>query len=179
MDSESLFDMLRDRGDGRYGLSDVTQLEHALQSAMLACERNLGDELIIAALMHDLGHLLVGEDVDLAAQGIDDRHENGGAQALAQVYGPGVAEPVRLHVAAKRYLCAANPDYYERLAEDSKASLDLQGGPMSPAEMADFDLLTFRSAALALRIIDDQAKIPKQKTPELGSYLSLAKRLET
>src|SRR5262245_28126759 len=97
MTTDDLFALMRSRGNGRYGLSDVSQLEHALQSAALAAERQLGDALVIAALFHDLGHLLVGDDVDLAEQGIDDVHEETSAGMLATIYGPAVAEPVRLH----------------------------------------------------------------------------------
>jgi predicted HD phosphohydrolase len=176
--TEGLFDLMARRGGGRYGLSAVTQLEHALQSAALAAQRNLGDEMVIAALFHDLGHLLTGDDVDLAAQGIDDLHEETSARALASLYGRSVAEPVRLHVAAKRYLCGVNPDYFEKLSADSRESLALQGGPMSPQEIAAFDRLDHRAAALALRIIDDEAKIPGLATPGLETYRPLAARLE-
>src|SRR5215510_1097999 len=109
LSTEQIFHVLDRRGAGRYGLSAVTQKQHALQSAALAAERQLGDALVIAALFHDLGHLLVGDDVDLAEQGIDDVHEETSAGMLATIYGPAVAEPVRLHVAAKRYLCGVNP----------------------------------------------------------------------
>ena len=132
---------MQNRGNGRYGLSAVSQLEHALQSAALAAERNLGDEIVVAALFHDLGHLLVGRDVDLASQGIDDVHEETGARTLERLFGCGVAEPVRLHVAAKRYLCGVNPAYYDKLSEDSRQSLALQGGPMTAGEIAAFDRL--------------------------------------
>ncbi len=177
--TDRIFDLLARRGTGRYGLSDVSQIEHALQSAALAVQRRLGDELVIAALLHDLGHLLVGDDVDLAGQGIDDRHEDAGARILEGLYGPGVAEPVRLHVAAKRYLCGVNPGYFDRLSEDSRTSLALQGGPMGADEIAAFDRLEHRAAALALRLIDDEAKVSGLATPGLEAYRATALRLET
>jgi phosphonate degradation associated HDIG domain protein len=176
--SDDLFDLMARRGTGRYGLSAVSQLEHALQSAALAKARGLGEAMVIAALFHDAGHLLVGDDVNLAGEGIDDRHEETSADILERIYGPGVAEPVRLHVAAKRYLCAANPDYYGKLSEDSRESLALQGGLMSAEEMAAFDRLPHRAAALALRIIDDEAKVAGLATPGLETYRPLAARLE-
>jgi [1-hydroxy-2-(trimethylamino)ethyl]phosphonate dioxygenase len=176
--TESLFQLLESRGGGRYGLSAVTQKEHALQAAALAAKRGLGDQLVIAALFHDVGHLLVGEDVDLAEAGVDDLHEETSAKALEALFGKDVAEPVRLHVAAKRYLCAVNPAYYDKLSEDSRRSLALQGGPMSPSEVAAFDLLAHRAAALALRIIDDEAKVEGLKTPALESYRPLAAQLQ-
>lgn len=176
--TDTLFDLMARRGSGSYGLSAVTQIEHALQSARLASERGLSDNLIIAALLHDVGHLFVGEDQNLAAEGIDDLHEEAAAKALVSVYGPDVAEPIRLHVAAKRYLCGANPDYYEKLSQDSRDSLALQGGPMSPDEIAAFDGNAYRAAALALRIIDDEAKVAGLVTPGLEAYRPIAERLE-
>jgi predicted HD phosphohydrolase len=178
LSTERIFQLLDSRGAGRYGLSAVTQKEHALQSADLATKRGLGDALVIAALFHDLGHLLVGDDVNLAAQGVDDLHEETSANALAKLFGNDVAEPVRLHVAAKRYLCAVNAAYYDKLSEDSRQSLLLQGGPMSPLEVAAFDKLDHRAAALALRLIDDEAKVAGLKTPGLESYRAMAKRLQ-
>jgi len=178
LSTERIFQLLDSRGAGRYGLSAVTQKEHALQSADLATKRGLGDALVIAALFHDLGHLLVGDDVNLAEQGVDDLHEETSANALAKLFGNDVAEPVRLHVAAKRYLCAVNPAYYDKLSEDSRQSLLLQGGPMSPLEVAAFDKLDHRAAALALRLIDDEAKVAGVKTPGLESYRAMANRLQ-
>ena len=178
LSTKRIFQLLESRGTGRYGLSSVSQKEHALQAADLAVRRGLGDALVIAALFHDLGHLLVGDDVNLAEQGVDDLHEETSANALAKLFGDAVAEPVRLHVAAKRYLCAANPAYYDKLSEDSRQSLQLQGGPMSPLEVAAFDKLEHRAAALALRIIDDEAKVAGLQTPGLDSYRSMATRLQ-
>jgi phosphonate degradation associated HDIG domain protein len=175
---DRIFQVLEGRGSGRYGLSSVTQKEHALQAADLAAKRGLGDQLVIAALFHDVGHLLVGEDVDLAQAGLDDLHEVTSANALETLFGNSVSEPVRLHVAAKRYLCAVNPAYYDKLSEDSRRSLALQGGPMSPTEVAAFDSLEHRAAALALRIIDDEAKVAGVQTPPLDSYRAVAARLQ-
>jgi predicted HD phosphohydrolase len=176
--SEALFELMVRRGRGRYGLTNVSQIEHALQCAALASKRNLGDEMVIAALFHDVGHLLIGEDANLAAQGIDDIHEEAGAAVLETIYGSKVAEPVRLHVAAKRYLCGVDPSYYEKLSADSRESLALQGGPMSRAEISNFDRLEHRATAIALRLIDDEAKIAGLATPGLEAYRSIAARLE-
>ena len=178
LSTDQIFAVLDRRGAGRYGLSAVTQKQHALQSAQLATERRLGDALIIAALFHDLGHLLVGEDVDLAEQGVDDLHEQTSANVLQALFGKDVAEPVRLHVAAKRYLCAVNPAYHAKLSEDSRRSLRLQGGPMSKLEVAAFDKLEHRAAALALRLIDDEAKVAGLPTADLGVYRQVAARVQ-
>ena len=178
LSTDQIFHVLERRGAGRYGLSAVTQKQHALQSAQLAAKRGLGDALVIAALFHDLGHLLVGDDVDLSEQGIDDRHEETSANALQTLFGRAVAEPVRLHVAAKRYLCAVNPAYHDKLSEDSRRSLLLQGGPMSAPEVAAFDKLEHRAAALALRMIDDEAKVVGLPTADLDSYRPIVARLQ-
>ncbi|MFV0296242.1 MAG: HD domain-containing protein [Hyphomicrobiaceae bacterium] len=173
-----LFELLETHGNGRYGLSDVTQLDHALQSAALAADRLLGEEIVVAALFHDVGHLLADVDVSLADDGIDDRHEETSADMLEPIFGRAVSEPVRLHVAAKRYLCGSNPAYFEKLSQDSRTSLAVQGGPMTALEIAAFDRLDGRAAALALRIIDDEAKIVGLRTPDLTSYREMAARLE-
>ncbi len=172
-----LFDRLATRGAGAYGLSEVTQLEHALQSAALAAEENRGDGFVIAALFHDVGHLVADEDVDLAAQGIDDRHEEASADVLLPLFGPEVAEPVRLHVASKRYLCTVEPDYYGKLSADSVTSLELQGGLMNDAERRAFEALPGCEAGVALRRIDDAAKVPGLNVPGLEHYREMAERV--
>ena len=172
-----LFERLATRGTGAYGLSAVSQLDHALQSADLASRERLGATMIIAALFHDVGHLIAEEDVDLAAQGIDDHHEEASGDVLAQLFEPAVSEPVRLHVAAKRYLCGTEPGYYDVLAADSKRSLDLQGGPMSDRELRAFEALPHYDAAIALRRIDDEAKQPGLQVPSLESYRAMAENL--
>ena len=169
-----LFERLAKLGTGSYGLSGVSQLQHALQSAALARQSDNGDPFIIAALFHDVGHLLADEDVDLAAQGIDDRHEEASANVLFKLFGAAVSEPVRLHVAAKRYLCGAEPEYYAVLAPDSRRSLELQGGPMSERDVRRFEAQPYFDTAIALRRIDDAAKQPGLDVPDLPSYRSLA-----
>ena len=173
-----LFDGLSTRGRGAYGLSDVTQLEHALQTAALAREAGFSDAMIIAALFHDVGHMFESdEDVDLASQGIDDKHEDSSADLLAPIFGDTVAEPVRLHVASKRYLCAVDPAYFDALAPDSVTSLKLQGGPMSDREVAEFEANPHFNEGVALRRLDDKAKVCGLGTPTLESYRDLAERV--
>ena len=174
---DQAFDLMAKRAAGRYGLSDVTQLDHALQSAALAEARRLGDALAIAALFHDIGHLLPAEDVALAEAGVDDHHEDAGVAMLAGLFGPEVLEPIRLHVAAKRWLCAVEPGYFDRLSPDSVRSLELQGGPMSKAEAAEFARAPHAVAAADLRRIDDDAKVPGLAVPGLEAYRAKAERL--
>ncbi len=164
-------ELFETRGRERYGLEAVSQAEHALQAAWLAEQGGGDDALVAAALLHDIGHLLAGLGDDPAAEGIDDRHEEAGGAFLRAWFGPEVTEPVRLHVAAKRYLCATEPGYFERLAPDSVLSLRLQGGPMPPGEAAAFRALHGAEAAVALRRLDEQAKEPGLATPPVAHFL--------
>jgi predicted HD phosphohydrolase len=134
-------DLLELKADGQYGLHAINQRQHALQSAWLAERQGCPPALIAASLMHDIGHLVHNLGEDPAARGVDDQHEDLGTAFLAKWFGPEVTEPVRLHVAAKRYLCATEADYFGRLSPDSVRSLALQGGPMSAAEVAAFRAL--------------------------------------
>lgn len=171
---ELLFSRLEERGTGAYGLSGVSQLEHALQTAALAKERSLSDAMVIAALFHDIGHLVIDQDISLADQGIDAKHEEASAAVLKPLFGTTVSEPVRLHVASKRYLCTTEPDYYGKLAEDSIISLALQGGLMSDAELKEFESNPQYKMGVELRRIDDMAKVPALDVPGIDSYRSRA-----
>src|SRR6516162_5854323 len=121
----------RERAGARYGLEEISQLEHALQTASLAEKQGESPAFIVAALLHDVGHMLDGLAENPAADGIDGLHERLGADWLAARLPAAVSEPVRLHVQAKRYLCAVDPGYAPQLAPDSVRSLALQGGPMT------------------------------------------------
>lgn len=138
----------------------VSQTSHAEQCAALAKGAGANDELVVAALLHDIGHLLVlDQRAGLATLDCDDEHESTGARFVAQLFGPKVAGPIALHVAAKRYLCAVESSYFSTLSPASVASLALQGGPMTPAEAARFERLPHFSAAVNLRRWDDDAKV--------------------
>lgn len=165
-------DIYTDRAQRRYGLSSVNQLQHALQSAALAEQNGEPVSLIVAALLHDVGHMIHDLVEDPAAEGIDDSHEARGAAWLAAAFGPEVVEPVRLHVPAKRYLCATEADYFGRLSSDSVRSLALQGGPMSADEVSAFNRLPYAAEAVRLRRIDDLAKDKEAVTPSLAHYLT-------
>jgi phosphonate degradation associated HDIG domain protein len=164
-------DIYAGRAQRRYGLSSVNQLQHALQSAALAEQNGEPASLIVAALLHDIGHMIHDLVEDPAAEGIDDSHEARGAAWLAAAFGPEVVEPVRLHVPAKRYLCATEADYFGRLSSDSVRSLVLQGGPMSADEVSAFNRLPYAAEAVRLRRIDDLAKDKNAITPPLAHYL--------
>lgn len=160
-----------ERARGRYGLEDVSQLQHALQAAMLAEARGEAPALVLAALLHDVGHMIHKLGDNPAADGVDDRHEILGAKWLARRLPAAVSEPVRLHVDAKRYLCATDPTYLGRLAPDSVLSLKLQGGPMTPAEAAAFISKPFAQDAVRLRLVDEEAKDPALETPPVAHFL--------
>jgi [1-hydroxy-2-(trimethylamino)ethyl]phosphonate dioxygenase len=160
------------RATRRYGLAEVNQLQHALQAAAQAEQAGEPAHLIAASLLHDIGHMIHQLGDNPAARGIDDRHEEQGARWLEQRFPASVSEPVRLHVPAKRYLCAAEPDYFARLSPDSVRSLRLQGGPMSIDEMRMFDLQAFAPEAKKLRRYDEGAKDPQARTQSFEYYLT-------
>ncbi len=166
-----------DRGRKRYGLEDVNQLEHALQAAAAAERAGEGPEMIIAALTHDVGHMVHALGENPAADGVDDWHENVGADWLAARLPAAVSEPVRLHVEAKRYLCAAEPGYLDQLAPDSVTSLKLQGGPMPEAEHARFLARPYAADAVRLRRYDEMAKEAGASVPELAHVLGHLDRI--
>jgi phosphonate degradation associated HDIG domain protein len=162
--------LFKERGDAAYLGEPVSQTEHALQTARAAEQAGAGSALVAAALLHDVGHLLHDLPEDCALSGIDDAHEVRGARWLSRHFGPEVAEPVRLHVAAKRFLCATDPTYSGLLSEASLRSLRLQGGPLTPDEADQFRAHPHAEAAVALRRLDEQAKRPGAPTPDLEHF---------
>ena len=172
---DEIFALYARRGGATYG-EGVTQSEHALQAAMLADQEGASPELVAAALLHDIGHLLHDLPEDIAEQGVDTRHESLASAWLSQHFGPAVTEPVRLHVAAKRYLCAVQPGYFEALSEASKLSLGLQGGPMSVAEAASFRALDWSRDAILLRRWDEAAKEAGRHTPAFRHFRAALQR---
>jgi phosphonate degradation associated HDIG domain protein len=172
-DIEQLF---AERGGERYAGEAVTQLEHALQCALLAEADGADDELVTAALLHDLGHLLhdLGETPSL--QGVDDVHQYRALPFLRGLFGNEVTAPIKLHVDAKRYLCATRPGYFAALSEDSRRSLGLQGGIFNEAQAEAFIAQTGAAEAVRLRVWDDQAKAAGLATPPLAHFMERARR---
>ncbi len=169
---------LFDHGGGSlYGGERVTQLEHGLQAALLAEQQGASDELVVAALLHDIGHLLHDLPDDAPDRGVDDVHEALGANWLRDRFPDEVLEPVRLHVDSKRYLCATEPGYWEALSDPSKVSLELQGGPMSDDECVAFRAGPHFAASIRLRRWDDEAKVAGLETPSLQHYLDRIHRV--
>ena len=163
-------------GAQQYSGEPVTQLEHALQCALLAESGNAGDELVTAALLHDLGHLLHDLGATPTLQGVDDVHQYRALPFLRGLFGDAVIEPIKLHVDAKRYLCAVRPGYFAALSDDSKRSLALQGGIFSARQAEAFIAQDGAVQAVRLREWDDQAKTAGLATPPLAHYLERAGR---
>jgi gamma-butyrobetaine dioxygenase len=200
-------DLFAAEGAREYLGEPVTQAEHMLQAAALAEAAGAGQELTAAALLHDVGHFTgpvsgpelvypggrppgaprassarrehgfaappLADEMD----GRDNQHGEAGAAWLARWFGPGVTEPVRLHVAAKRYLCAVEPGYLAALSPASAYTLRIQGGPMSRAETAVFEGNPWCTAALRVRRWDDAAKDPAATVPAFGYYRPLLRQL--
>lgn len=167
---DTILTMFAFAGKAAYFGEAVSQTEHALQSAHLAASAGADAELVVAALLHDIGHLLSGLPEDVAQHGIDDTHEEAGARWLEQHFGSAVSAPVRLHVAAKRYLCAMDVTYIAGLSPASQLSLRLQGGPFTVDEARAFERQTHFAAAVALRRWDDGAKVAGLEVPTLATY---------
>lgn len=170
---EDIFSLFDQFGHSEYGGESVTQLEHALQCAQLAQQHGATPALIASALLHDVGHLLHELPDDAPDRGIDDYHENLAAKYLSKHFGLEVTEPIRLHVAAKRYLCGTEPGYLDALSEPSRVSLELQGGLMTPEAQTAFLALPFAAEAVLLRRWDDTAKVPGLATPSLRNYAEI------
>lgn len=155
-------------GAAAYLGEPVTIGVHMRQAGMLAERAGAADPLVAAALLHDVGHLLGVGDVP---------HSDVGATWLARWFGPDVTEPVRLHVAAKRYLCATEPGYTSLLSEESARTLEVQGGPMTRAEAAGFAAGRYAAGALAVRRWDEAAKDPAVVPPAFGHFVTMLERL--
>jgi phosphonate degradation associated HDIG domain protein len=168
--------LFADKGGEQYSGEPVTQLEHALQSAALAEAEGASDEMVTAALLHDLGHLLHDLGETPTERGIDDIHQFRALPFLHGVFGPLVLDPIRLHVDAKRYLCAVRKDYFAALSDDSKRSLALQGGIFSEAQAQAFISQPGARDAVRVRLWDDAAKIAGAATPPLLHFLARARR---
>jgi phosphonate degradation associated HDIG domain protein len=166
---DTIFGYLR-AGQKHYGESAVTQLEHAIQCAMLAERDGASSALVAASLLHDLGHLVNPADRLQTARGEDGQHEEIAAAYLERWFGDDVVLPIRLHVAAKRYLTATEPAYAATLSAGSVLSLELQGGRFSAEAARRFAALPGAAAAIRLRRWDERAKEAEAAMPELDHF---------
>jgi len=163
-------------GGAQYSGEPVTQLEHALQTAHLAEQSDAGDALVTACLLHDLGHLLNDQGETPSLRGIDDTHQYFALPFLRGLFPDAVLDAIKLHVDAKRYLCQASATYWSRLSDDSKRSLELQGGVFDVAQAEHFLAQRGARDAVLLRQWDDLAKQQGLHTPSLAHFLERASR---
>lgn len=173
----SLYDiehLFLERGHRIYDGEPVSHLKHALQTATLAENAGAAPHLIIASLLHDLGHLIADHPDTPTMRGIDDKHQYFVLPFLRGLFDATVLEPIRLHVEAKRYLCYVEPGYLVNLSNDSRRSLNLQGGSFDAGQAMDFTAMPGAPDAIRLRRWDDQAKSPGLQTQSLGHFLALA-----
>ena len=172
-----LGDIVARRGADSYLGEPVTIGQHMLQAAHLAETEGAGEDLIAAALLHDIGHYTGEFGEDYIEQGVDNHHDEAGAQVLERFFPPLVTECVRLHVAAKRYLCATDPSYFGKLSDASVKTLALQGGPMSAEEVTQFRANPYFNEAVRVRLWDEAAKDPDMAVPGFEHYAPLLQQV--
>jgi len=170
---DEIADLFAGVGTMAYLGESVSIAEHMLQTADAAEQDGASAELIAAALLHDLGHLVHTMPEDSADHGIDTAHEEVGARWLSSAFPQAVVAPIRLHVAAKRYLCATSPEYMAVLSPASVHSLMLQGGPMTPDEAAEFEALPHSADAVRVRRWDDRGKVAGRAVRAFDHYRPL------
>jgi len=167
---DEIFALFKQHGAGAYYGESVSMTEHMLQAAYFAQAEAAPAPLVIAALLHDVGHLIETVPDDIADWTTDARHEEVGSRWLAQRFPASVSEPVRLHVPAKRYLCATESAYFAKLSPASIVTLELQGGPMRRDETARFESESFYRDAVRVRRWDDAGKVAGMATLKLEDY---------
>jgi phosphonate degradation associated HDIG domain protein len=171
--ADEVFELFARQGAAAYYDEPVSITEHVLQTAFFAQAEAAPPALVVAALLHDIGHFVQQVPVDIADWTADARHEEVGGRWLAERFAPQISEPVRLHVPAKRYLCATDPSYLALLSPASVHTLKLQGGPMSEREVALFEAESFYLQAVRVRRWDDRGKIAGLATPALADYRAM------
>jgi predicted HD phosphohydrolase len=165
------------RGGEEYLGEPVTMGQHMLQGATLAEQNKEPDEIVVGALLHDIGHF-TSEFGTFSMDDTEDRyHENAGAALLENFFPSVITDCCRYHVAAKRYLCATDPKYFNKLSDASVHSLNLQGGPMSEAEIINFKRNPNLKQILTVRLYDDAAKVPKMATPSFRHFAPLVHKM--
>lgn len=165
------------RGSEEYLGEPVTMGEHMLQGATLAERGGMDEEIVVAALLHDIGHFTSEFGMFSIDDTEDKLHEEAGAAVLERFFPTLVIDCVRHHVAAKRYLCATKPEYYDRLSDASIHSLNLQGGPMSAAEVAEFEAKSNLDRIIQVRYLDEAGKRPKMETPDFSHFAPMVQRV--
>lgn len=172
-----LGDIFERRGGEEYLGEPVTMAQHMLQGATIAEQQGMDEEIIVAALLHDVGHF-TSEFGTYHPDDTEDRHhEDAGAEVLQQFFPSSVTDCVKFHVAAKRYLCATRPDYFRRLSAASVHTLQLQGGPMQPAEVAEFEANPNLQKIIQVRYLDEAGKHPDMETPDYWHFAPMVQRI--
>lgn len=174
---DTIADVFNKRGAESYLGEAVTMSEHMLQGALIAEQLGADDEMIAAILLHDIGHYTGDFPEDALENNIDNLHEEAGARILSPWFPPVVVDCVRHHVAAKRYLCAVDPDYLGRLSDASVHTLNLQGGPMNEEEVSEFHKQPHLDAIIQVRKWDEAGKVAGVETPTFEHYVPLLRRL--
>ncbi len=172
-----LADIFERRGGEEYLGEPVTMAEHMLQGATLAQQDGKSDLIIVSTLLHDIGHFTSEFGMFRMDDTEDRHHEDAGAVILQEFFPTLVTDCVRFHVAAKRYLCATDPSYFDNLSEASVHSLNLQGGPMSKAEVRTFEANPNLKEIVAVRYLDDAGKHPNMKTPPFSHFAPMVQRI--
>jgi len=165
-----ILDLFARRGAEEYMGEPVSMAQHMEQTAACAVADGASDELVIAALLHDIGHFVGDFPIDALENGIDNLHEEAAATYLKAFYPASVTEPIRLHVAAKKYLCAVDEQYFAHLSEASVQSLLVQGGPMRQAEIETFESSPYHQSAIQIRRYDDDGKVAGLEIKPVDSY---------
>jgi predicted HD phosphohydrolase len=174
---EFIFDLFSRRGAEEYMGESVSMAQHMEQSAACAVADEAADSLVASALLHDIGHFVGDFPIDALEKGVDNLHEEAGGQFLAPWFPASVTEPIRLHVAAKRYLCATDEGYFDRLSAASINSLQVQGGPMNDAEVKQFETSPYYLDAVKARLYDDDGKIAGLDIKPVSEYRKILESL--
>ena len=172
-----LADIFDRRGGEEYLGEAVTMAEHMLQGATIAEQNGMPEDVIVGALLHDIGHF-TSEFGTYAPTDTEDRHhEDAGAEVLAPFFPSVITHCVLYHVAAKRYLCATKPEYFKRLSPASVHTLELQGGPMSSEEAAEFEKNPNLEKIIQVRYLDEAGKRADMETPDFHHFAPMVQRL--
>ena len=174
---ELIEDIFLRRGAESYLGEQVTMAQHMLQAAQCAEEAGADITQIVAALLHDIGHYKNEIPESSLAKGVNNFHEEAGANFLEEYFPASVVEPIRQHVEAKRYLCAVRPEYFMRLSPASINTLNLQGGPMNEKEIREFEKNDYLEQCVNLRYWDEKAKDPERKCASFSYYRPLIESL--
>jgi phosphonate degradation associated HDIG domain protein len=172
-----IIDLFSRRGSDEYMGEPVSMAQHMEQTAACATADGATNDLVIAALLHDIGHFVGDLPIDALESGIDNLHELTGAKFLKTYFPASVTEPIRLHVAAKKYLCAVDEQYFALLSAASVQSLQVQGGPMTKTEIETFESSPYHQVAIQLRRYDDDGKVAGLEIKTVQGYKSTLQSL--